>query len=588
MWDFVLCTTVVLTVGVIVALLLTRRIVKWQLENYAKLPTVLWTPRFVNYEDGKMSKGSSITKILPRMERMRGDYGMFATVYGFNTKVVHIAHPVPARIVLGATASESASSSLLPRKKSDRGMQLGALKRPGYNNFLNFTGNGVFTADGEEWREKRASVIHSMFRGSQSSFAEHIEAEANMAADFFMGEVECLKDEQSHVVSSYLHSKSIPEFDVVPLLQRSTIGMIYRYVTQDASFMSPPAVRNIKRDAKSVLSREEMRVNEYLSSVTRIRMIVLAQARSFWFLLPRIFYVLFSPMFQEEEDTLRPIRQFAKQACANARPGSPLDVLRNRKSHQRSTSKVCQKKGEPYLSKDMIDETITLLFAGQDTSAATLSWTLHLLSLHPEIQKKLYDEVCEVFNENGDEEKKEDSNLRCSNFISKKAASSLKYLDAVIKESMRLYPVAPFVVRALPHDVPVPDCETVLMKGSLACVWIYGLHRNKAMWDRPDEFIPERWLDPELRQRDVGQTEGAYMPFAVGPRSCLGQSIGTIVLRIMLSRIVNQYEVTDRQIEHGANSDKVRKDMQAGFTVLPTGGVHLRLRPRQSVTCSPL
>lgn len=281
---------------------------------------------------------------------------------------------------------------------------------------------------------------------------------------------------------------------------------------------------------------------------------------------------------------MEPIRDFARAACLNAQPGSPLALLQSRPSHG-SGNDGRNGGNSADVSKAMLDEAITLLFAGQDTSAATLSWTLHLLSLHPIVQKKLAKEVAssrkEQRNSNDDDG---------APFFTKQSISNLPYLDAVIKESMRLYPVAPFVVRKLPQDVAIPaekklSAPTFLPEGSLACVWIYALHRNPRLWHRPDDFVPERWINEKLKDLDEGQRSGAFMPFANGPRNCVGQPLAHVILRIMLGRIVDRYEVVDKRLGHGGDSAIVpamdlRKDMQAGFTVLPSGGVRLSLQRR--------
>jgi len=131
------------------------------------LPTVCWMPRFVNYLPEKDEKkdidsntavprkmpSSNITNILPRMERLGGPYGMYATVYGVSTKVVHVAHPIPAKAILTGNNSLSAKSkSSQPAKGKNRSSIaefLGAIKSPAYDHFKNFSGDGVFTADGK-------------------------------------------------------------------------------------------------------------------------------------------------------------------------------------------------------------------------------------------------------------------------------------------------------------------------------------------------------------------------------------------------------------------------------------------------------
>ena len=170
--------------------------------------------------------------------------------------------------------------------------------------------------------------------------------------------------------------------------------------------------------------------------------------------------------------------------------------------------------------------------------------------------------------------------------ITRKMISKMPYLDAVVKESMRMYPVAPFIVRRLQEDISIPT-ETnngtmSLPSGSSALIWIYSLHRNPKFWNKPDDFMPERWIDADLK--DLGQSNGAYMPFASGPRNCIGQPIAHVVIRTILARLVCQFEFTDLRLRgpHTSAQD-VRIEMEAGFTVLPTGGVNLQIRNRRAL-----
>ena len=248
-----------------------------------------------------------------------------------------------------------------------------------------------------------------------------------------------------------------------------------------------------------------------------------------------------------------PIREFAAKACHDAQPGSPLHAL-----HQMP---VYQNKGKhDTFSENLVFEAITLLFAGQDTSAATLSWTLHLLSLHPAIQQKVAEEVRAIVKDSED--------------VSRAHVSQMPWLDAVLKESMRLYPVAPFIVRKItqPTELPAVDGKpsVTLPEGALACVWIYGLHRNDAFWKNPNDFQPERWL-----KEGHEVVPGSYMPFAHGPRNCLGQPLAHIILRTLLAHLLKEF---DFQVPPGEAMEK--KDMQVGFTVLPRGGVSLVAHPR--------
>ena len=576
------------------ALLWRRRRRTKQLLEACNLPTVLWRPRFLHYntklDRNNKLRASSITGILPRMERLKGPFGIYGTVYGISTPVVHVAHPVPARSILQGSCTTG-------KRRGSISASSGATKSPAYNHFKNFSGNGVFTADGEEWKEKRASVLHCLIKGvSSSESALRLEREANHAADSIIMNLSQLQNEANDT--------GVDIVNMVPILQRATVGLIYRYITHDTGTShTVSSAETAKSGLKSASSSSSSLcslatptseasddalsskthlappgeicspnlLQSYLSSVNDIRMIILAQSRSVWFLLPRWVYRLFSSMYKDEEHTMGPIRAFAARACERAQPGSPLAMLRDRPSHCRGQGVKTE-----IIPQDLMDEAITLLFAGQDTSAATLSWTLHLLSLYPDVQARLSDEIRSVLLEESNDS---ESGTLSNPTFTKKLVSKMPLLDAVIKESMRLYPVAPFVVRKLQHDVSVTDSKesAVLPSGAFCCIWIYGLHRNPKLWHRPNDFVPNRWLDPALR--DVGQ-DGAYMPYAAGPRSCVGQPLANVILRIVLARLVLAFDFSDERLSQQDDAKKLEKEMQAGFTVLPSDGLKLRVTAR--------
>jgi len=616
--SLIVLTFIFFSIGVLLVCLKRYRTKK--LLEQCGLPTVYWRPRFVNYnafEDREKLAASTITRILPKMKQRGGPYGMFGTVYGTATPVIHMAHPVPAKAILSGRITRNVKGNTR-RPSVSIACSTATSKAPAYNHFKNFTGEGVFTADGEDWKAKRSAIIHCLIKGTASSssdISKRLEDEANRAASTFCYQIQAIQQNNP----TYCDRYGVATANIVPLLQRSTIAFIYRYITHsDPKWLLPANIvynstnnsdkeqidtvctedsdsesmssasssdesnKNISEatnDGCSVSSQPSM-LTSYLSSILRIRMIILANSRSIWFLLPRCFYHLFSSLYRDEESTLGPIRKFAQMACEDALPHSPLWKLSKMEGpySNKNFSNVGDKIsfGRQRFNKNLLYEATTILFAGQDTSAATLSWTLHLLSMYPKIQNKLAKEVLETLNEDEDFSKIGDHR------ITKKTISKLSYLDAVVKESMRLYPVAPFIVRRLQEDVLIAtennDGTLTLPANSMALIWIYGLHRNPKFWNNPDEFIPERWIDVDLK--DPGQHNGAYIPFASGPRNCLGQPIAHIVIRTILARLIYQFEFSDVRSRIPGNAEDLRIEMEAGFTVLPGGGVHLEIRNR--------
>eukprot|EP00536_Pseudo-nitzschia_multiseries_P003664 jgi/Psemu1/186281/e_gw1.57.137.1 len=466
-------------------------------------------------------------------------------------------------------------------------------------------GHGVFTTDGDDWKTKRAAIIHHLIKGTASSISElsqRLEDEANRAGDTFCQQIQHLQQGESPIHNPR-HTVST---NIIPVLQRSTIGFIYRYITNaDPPWLLPiNMVRDTEHaddsttmstengslasstddtttsasgtdDEHFCLSSSSSLLNKYLSATMKIRMIVLANSRSLWYLLPRWCYRSFSSLYRDEKRTLGAIHEFARKTCEDAQPHSPLWRIRESGGPYSSDNSASDRRES--FNQNLLYEATTLLFAGQDTGAATLSWALHLLSVYPNTQEKLARELREVLDadENFVKSKK--------HVITKKMLLKLPYLDAIIKESMRLYPVAPFIVRHLQEDICIPkennDGTMSLPAGADALIWIYSLHRNPDFWSRPDDFIPERWIDTDLK--DPGQSNGSYMPFALGPRNCLGRPLAHINLRTILAKVIYEYKFTDARLRNTCNADDLRIEMEAGFTVLPTGGVHLEIESRR-------
>jgi hypothetical protein len=232
----------------------------------AKLPTVFWRPKFATFhlpkfhnEDASEMKklsDATLTNMLPRMQKLDGPYGLYGTVYGVSTPVVHVAHGVPAAAILQNTTT----------------------KAPAYDHFFNFCGQGVFTADGPDWKAKRTAVLHALLRGSHHQPQHDITALAERAADEIVTRL--------HLVAAN-KSCSLSPPDVVPILQTATVQLIYRFITRTELCLE-------NKDAKTSRSNDNNHDNNinslhrYLESITRIRLIILAQSRSIWFVLPPV------------------------------------------------------------------------------------------------------------------------------------------------------------------------------------------------------------------------------------------------------------------------------------------------------------
>uniref|UniRef100_A0A6B2L3D7 Cytochrome P450 n=1 Tax=Arcella intermedia TaxID=1963864 RepID=A0A6B2L3D7_9EUKA len=157
-------------------------------------------------------------------------------------------------------------------------------------------------------------------------------------------------------------------------------------------------------------------------------------------------------------------------------------------------------------SKFLRDQVVNFLVAGRDTTAILLSATFYYLSLYPDVDNKVRQEINEIVG---------------NEIVTMKHTKELKYLQNVIDESLRLFPPAvPFNTRLSTKDITLPN-KVWIPKGTTIMYSPYWIHRLKEYWgDDAEEFKPERW-----EQKDILKHPYQYVPFQKGPRICLGMNM---------------------------------------------------------------
>lgn len=201
--------------------------------------------------------------------------------------------------------------------------------------------------------------------------------------------------------------------------------------------------------------------------------------------------------------------------------------------------------------KQLRDECLTIFLAGQETTALTLAWSWYLLGEHPEAADRVAAEVDDVL----------EGRLPTVDDLPR-----LKFTESILLESMRLYPPGFVVGREALTETDVggyrcPRGTTVLMPEFI-------VHRDPRFFDRPDDFVPERWLD-DLERR---LPHCAYFPFGAGPRICIGNTFAMMEMTLVLAMIAQRYRFTlvpGQQITMGVQ-----------FTLRPSPAVMSKLSSR--------
>ncbi|KAJ3287428.1 hypothetical protein HK104_008626 [Borealophlyctis nickersoniae] len=175
---------------------------------------------------------------------------------------------------------------------------------------------------------------------------------------------------------------------------------------------------------------------------------------------------------------------------------------------------------------EVIDNMILMFMAGQDTSANALVVTLYYLAQHPAVLQKLEKEILDAFGADGTPQ-------------STKELEGLRYLDAVIKESLRLFGPAPMVQRRTTRDA-VLGGKWVVPKNAELLIMAHTMQTDDTYWPDAGEFKPERWLE----DGGVAGKNAAYVPFAAGPFICVGMRFANVEMRLTLTRIIQRYTFT--------------------------------------------
>ncbi|SFR32606.1 cytochrome P450 [Halogeometricum limi] len=222
--------------------------------------------------------------------------------------------------------------------------------------------------------------------------------------------------------------------------------------------------------------------------------------------------------------------------------GVPMDLL--------SVLLRAKNRGEQ-TDQQIRDEMMTMLLAGHDTTALTLTYTWYLLSQHPEAEAKVHEELDAV----------------CGGATPTVAdVRRFDYVERVIQEAMRLYPPVYVIFREPQVDVRLGGYRIPAGSAIMLPQWV--VHRSPRWYDDPESFDPDRWL-PERRAE---RPRFAYFPFGGGPRHCIGKQFSMMEAQLILATVAQEYEL-----------EYVREDpfeLRGSLTMHPQEPMGMRLHRR--------
>jgi cytochrome P450 family 3 subfamily A len=177
------------------------------------------------------------------------------------------------------------------------------------------------------------------------------------------------------------------------------------------------------------------------------------------------------------------------------------------------------------MTNDEVASNAVLFFdAGYETTSTALSYVMHILVNHQEIQEKIRQEVKELIEDEG----KLDYNT----------VTKLKFMEQVVYETMRVYPpVTNFVSRSPNIDYHYKDI--VIPRGTDCRVPVYHLHRDPELWSEPEKFDPQRFSAENKHLINPV----VWQPFGVGPRNCIGMRFALLEIKLALSQLLIKYKL---------------------------------------------
>jgi cytochrome P450 len=240
------------------------------------------------------------------------------------------------------------------------------------------------------------------------------------------------------------------------------------------------------------------------------------------------------------------------------------DLIRRKKLEQENQGKLT---GSDFISltlgshafteEELVNQVMTLLGAGHDTTTASIVWAVYALCQNPSVQIRLREEIHTRIPPGTTD-------------IDSALIDSLPYLHAVVNEVFRVYPSVPMTTRVAAHDTTI--LSQYIPKGTVIVTPPWAVNFSRELWGSDaDAFKPERWLEPGRANSGGAESNFAFMSFSQGPRSCIGQGLARAELACFLARFVGRFKFELKD----PNEKMV---IRGPITPKPQNGLNLRIQ----------
>ncbi|XP_032687031.1 cytochrome P450 4C1-like [Odontomachus brunneus] len=398
-----------------------------------------------------------------------------------------------------------------------------------YKPFRELVGMGIFTAPAHIWIHHRKMLVTSfntnMLRIFCDIFVQHVSV--------FMEKVECMVN---------------ADVDFFHHIANCTLDMIC-----DTSL-------NINRESQ--LKKNEPLIN----SITRLKEIVIHRMRNI-FLFPDIIFNLTS-LSREQQKHINFLNSVTEEIILQ-KENARNNLIGNKTQSAKPSKKIfldilmeTSDESKNFTQKEIIDEINTIIIAGSDTIAITLNFMMFILANFQEIQQKVYEELLGIYGTQNQDPK--------STQVKYEDLQHMNYLECVIKETLRLFPAVPGIVRRLDENLQIGDY--ILPKGVEIGIPIYALHRNEKYWPKALTFDPERFL-PENMKNIYSYS---YIPFSNGPRNCIGIRYAMTSMKVFIATLLRTYKL---KVDKKVKIEEI--ELKMNITLVPVKPLEVRIEKRK-------
>lgn len=353
-------------------------------------------------------------------------------------------------------------------------------------------GRGLLTSDGEPWYQLR----HLLTPAFHFDILRPYMNVYNKAADLLCENIDKYADTGE-------------SFDIYPLLKLCTFDIILKCaMSLDLDIQRTGKDSQYLKDTERLITLWGERItNPLYFSDTLYRMTVRGEE----------FFKCCDAVHAFAEDVINKRRQqLEKEDPPQKQYLDLIDILLTAKDES----------GQGLSVEEIRAEVDTFLFAGYETSSTATSWLLHLLAENPGYQVRVQEEIETAVGG------------KSSTDVAWADLSKLELLTCCMKEALRLYPPVPASGRITTKDTQIDGVS--IPHGTRLVAMYVCLHRNPAVWEQPDEFIPERFGKEQAKDRDPF----AFAPFSAGPRNCIGQVFASNEIRVMAAKVLQRFDLT--------------------------------------------